>query len=164
MTLPDPNILVARLIDAVRPLVREDTGMIGIYTGGVLVAEHLHAALKPTTELGTLATTFHRDDFDRRGLHREKRSTHIPFEVSGRDILLVDDVLFTGRTVRAAINEIYDFGRPKSIKLVCLLDRGGRELPIAPDVVGTTLPLSAEHMFVLAYSAGHFTLSVEPQT
>jgi pyrimidine operon attenuation protein / uracil phosphoribosyltransferase len=164
MTLPDPNQLVESLIHATRPLVHADTGIIGIYTGGVLLAEHLHAALKPATALGTLATTFHRDDFDRRGLHREKRPTHIPFDVNGREIVLVDDVLYTGRTVRAALNEIYDFGRPRCVKLVCLLDRGGRELPIAPDVVGAHVPLPAGQMFVLAEADGRFALSLKPHS
>jgi pyrimidine operon attenuation protein / uracil phosphoribosyltransferase len=164
MTLPDPNQLVESLIVQARTLVDREWGVVGIYSGGVLIAERMHAALEIGTPLGCLATTFHRDDFDRRGLHRERRPTHIPFAVEGRNILLVDDVLYTGRTVRAAINELFDFGRPRSIVLACLLDRGGRQLPFAAQLLGATLPLTDAEMFVLALDeAGQLQLRCEPQ-
>jgi pyrimidine operon attenuation protein / uracil phosphoribosyltransferase len=167
LTLPDPERLVDELARQLTAQLSSDVltnmGIVGIYTGGVLLAERLHAAIKPRTGLGTLATTFYRDDFDKRGLHRERRPTHLPFEIDDRDILLVDDVLYTGRTIRAAVNEIFDFGRPRSIRLAVLLDRGGRELPIAADFVGATLPLPATEMFVLKHLDNRFVLATKPR-
>jgi pyrimidine operon attenuation protein/uracil phosphoribosyltransferase len=161
MILPDPQDLLREMAAAMRPAVHSDSAMIGIYTGGVWVAEALHRALALTTPLGTLATTLYRDDYAQIGLHAEKRPTQIPFAVEGRDLVLVDDVLYTGRTIRAAINEIFDFGRPRTIRLACLLDRGGRELPIAPDWVGARIRLAAHEMFALSREAGVLALRVE---
>ncbi|RFA31205.1 bifunctional pyr operon transcriptional regulator/uracil phosphoribosyltransferase [Alkalilimnicola ehrlichii] len=116
--------------------------MIGIRTGGVWVAERLHAALGLPDPLGTLDITFYRDDFSRVGMNPQVHPSHLPFSVDDRDIILVDDVLYTGRTIRAALNEIFDYGRPASVQLAVLVDRGGRELPIAADVAGTRLQLA----------------------
>jgi pyrimidine operon attenuation protein/uracil phosphoribosyltransferase len=116
--------------------------MVGIHSGGVWVAHKLHEQLGRDVPLGTLDISFYRDDFSHSGLHPRVRPSSIPFDVAGRDIILVDDVLYTGRTVRAAMNELFDYGRPASIRLAVLLDRGGRELPIAAQWVGTTLPLA----------------------
>lgn len=110
--------------------------MIGIHTGGVWVAEKLHQLLKIKEPLGTLNISFYRDDFSRIGLNPTVKPSHIPFEVEDRHIILVDDVLQTGRTIRAAMNEIFDFGRPASIQLVTLIERDGRELPVEASVVG----------------------------
>ena len=110
--------------------------MIGLYTGGVWLAERLHAALGIAAPLGTMDIAFYRDDYDRQGLQRDPKRTKIPFDVGGRDLLLVDDVLYTGRTVRAALDELADFGRPARIGLAVLIDRGGRELPIQADITG----------------------------
>ena len=121
--------------------------MIGIHSGGVWVAERLHALLHLEEPLGKLDISFYRDDFTRIGLNPAVRPSQLPFTVDGRNIILVDDVLYTGRTVRAALNEIFDYGRPDSVILTALVDRGGRELPIQADIVGTTLALSAhEHV------------------
>ena len=117
--------------------------MIGIHTGGVWVAERLHEKLGVGDPLGTLDISFYRDDFTRIGMNPQVRPSQIPFDVDNRHIVLVDDVLQTGRTIRAALNEIFDYGRPASIILVALLERGGRELPIEPDVVGLSPPLQA---------------------
>ncbi len=103
--------------------------MVGIHTGGAWLAERLHRDLKLSLPLGTLDISFYRDDFDKIGLHAQVRPSDIQFEVEGSDIILVDDVLYTGRTIRAAINELFDYGRPGSIRLATLIDRGGRELP-----------------------------------
>jgi len=113
--------------------------MIGVHTGGLWVAEHLHRALGLSTELGSLDIGFYRDDFNRVGMKSQVRPTRVPFEVDERCVILVDDVLHSGRTVRAALNEIFDYGRPAAVRLAVLVDRGGRELPIAADVVGTRL-------------------------
>jgi pyrimidine operon attenuation protein/uracil phosphoribosyltransferase len=124
-----------------------DPLMIGIHSGGVWVAERLHALLHLDEPLGKLDISFYRDDFTRIGLNPAVRPSKLPFTVDGRHIILVDDVLYTGRTVRAALNEIFDYGRPDSVLLAALVDRGGRELPIQADVVGTTMDLSGhEHV------------------
>jgi pyrimidine operon attenuation protein/uracil phosphoribosyltransferase len=132
MQLPDAERLCAALADSLRPGLHPDTALIGIHTGGVWVAERLHAALGLKTPLGSLDVSFYRDDFSRSGLHSQIKSSDIPFEVKDRPIVIVDDVLYTGRTIRAAMNEIFDYGRPARIDLAVLVDRGGRELPVCP--------------------------------
>jgi pyrimidine operon attenuation protein / uracil phosphoribosyltransferase len=137
--------------------------IVGIYSGGAWVAERLHRDLGSSAPLGYLSSAFHRDDYAARGLRTgASKGTQIGFAVDGADILLVDDILYTGRTVRAAINEIYDYGRPRRIELAALLDRGGRELPVQPDYVGAVLPLEARQQFALERTdAGRFTLAIE---
>ena len=137
--LPDAEQLLTALVAQMRPQVSADTGLIGIVTGGVWLAERLHAALKLKVPFGTLDVSFYRDDFQHKGLKRKVAPSDIPFEVEGRDLILVDDVLYTGRTIRAAMNELFDYGRPKSIRLASLVDRGGRELPIAAQFVGAVI-------------------------
>ena len=139
--LPDAEQLLTALIEQMRPAVGPETGLIGIHTGGAWVAERLHQALKLQTPLATLDVSFYRDDYQARGLHRDVKRSEIPFEVEGRDLVLVDDVLYTGRTIRAALNELFDYGRPASVKLAVLMDRGGRQLPIAAQFIGATLTL-----------------------
>lgn len=117
--------------------------MIGIHTGGVWVAEHLHSLLNLSNPLGQLNIAFYRDDFTRIGLHPRVTPSTLPFKVENRHIILVDDVLHTGRTIRAALNEIFDYGRPASITLAVLIERNGRELPIQADVVGCSLCLAS---------------------
>jgi len=139
--LPDAEQLLTALIEQMRPATGPDTGLIGIHTGGVWVAERLHQALKLQTPLATLDVSFYRDDYQARGLHRDVKRSEIPFEIEGRDLILVDDVLYTGRTIRAALNEIFDYGRPKAVRLATLVDRDGRQLLIAAQFVGATLSL-----------------------
>lgn len=119
----------------------ESPRLIGIHTGGVWVARGLQQRLGLDGPLGELDITFYRDDFSRVGLHPHVRPSALPFAVEGADIVLVDDVIFSGRTIRAALNEIFDYGRPASVLLTVLVDRGGRELPIEPAVTGTRLDL-----------------------
>jgi pyrimidine operon attenuation protein / uracil phosphoribosyltransferase len=147
--LPDPEVLCAALVEQIRPRVSANTALVGIYTGGVWLAERLHATLGVELPLGQLDISFYRDDFDKAGLHPQIKPTHIPFDVNGRHILLVDDVLYTGRTVRGAMNELFDYGRPASISLAVLIDRGGRELPVAAEYVGARLELPQGRMLVL---------------
>lgn len=137
--LPDAEQLLASLTDRMRPAVGPNTGLVGIYTGGVWLAERLHQALGIKLPLGTLDVSFYRDDFNKKGLRRNVKSSDIPFDMDGCDVVIVDDVLFTGRTIRAAMNELFDYGRPASIRLAALVDRGGRELPIAAEFTGTTV-------------------------
>ncbi|MBI3041286.1 MAG: bifunctional pyr operon transcriptional regulator/uracil phosphoribosyltransferase PyrR [Betaproteobacteria bacterium] len=133
---PDAEQLLKALIEQMRPAVAPETGLIGIHTGGVWVAERLHQALKPAIPFAALDVSYYRDDYEARGLRRDVKRSEIPFEVEGRDLILVDDVLYTGRTIRAALNELFDYGRPASVRLATLVDRGGRQLPIAAQFVG----------------------------
>jgi len=139
--LPDAEQLLSALIEQMRPAIGPETGLIGIHTGGVWVAERLHQALKLKTPLASLDVSFYRDDYEARGLHRDVQRSEIPFEVEGLELVLVDDVLYTGRTIRAALNEIFDYGRPASVRLATLVDRGGRQLPIAAQFAGGTIAL-----------------------
>jgi pyrimidine operon attenuation protein/uracil phosphoribosyltransferase len=147
--LPDTERLLDALVTQMKPVTGPETGIVGIYTGGAWVAERLHRALAVATPLGQLAVTLHRDDYGRIGLHREARRSHLPFEVEGRDVVLVDDVLHTGRTIRAALNELWDYGRPARVRLAVLADRGGRELPVAPDFTGAFVEVEAGEELVL---------------
>jgi len=120
----------------------ERPAMIGIHTGGAWVAEHLNAMLRLEEPSGLLDISFYRDDFTQIGVNPQVRPSKIDFDVDNRNIILVDDVLQTGRTIRAAMNEIFDFGRPATITLVTLIERSGRELPIQADVIGLSPPLA----------------------
>ena len=132
----------------------KDTAIVGIHTGGVWVAERLLPLLGDVNRAhGTLAVTLHRDDFSAIGLHPQKKSTEISFDVEGRDILLIDDVIYTGRSIRAALNELFDFGRPASVKLACLVDRGGRALPFSADYVAMAMNLPANEELELVKNA-----------
>lgn len=148
--LPDAESLCAALLEQMRPAVNADTMMIGVHTGGAWIAEKLHAALGLKTPLGTLDISFYRDDFARVGLNPQVKKSSIPFDVENAAIILVDDVLYTGRTVRAAMNEIFDYGRPARIDLAVLADRGGRELPVAARYVGTKVELRDNQSLNLA--------------
>ncbi len=139
--LPNPDELIATLVEKLRARANAELGIIGIRTGGVWVAERLHQALGLVLPMGTIDVSFYRDDYGRVGLHPGVKPSEIPFKVENRNILLVDDVLYTGRTVRAAINEIFDYGRPGTLWLAALVDRGGRQLPFAADAVGATLSI-----------------------
>ena len=149
LVLPDPEALCADLVRQLQPRVTADTALVGIHTGGVWLAERLHAALGIALPLGLLDISFYRDDFDKTGLHPQIKPSQIPFEVGGRHIVLVDDVLYTGRTVRGAMNELFDYGRPASISLAVLIDRGGRELPVCAQYVGAKLEIPPGRMLVL---------------
>lgn len=120
------------LLKLIKPHISQHTGLVGIYTGGVWLARRLHSALALPGEPGVIDVSFYRDDYSEKGLHTRPMKTRIPFDVTQTDILLIDDVLYTGRTTRAAINELFDYGRPARIDLAVLVDRGGRELPIEP--------------------------------
>lgn len=157
--IPDPEALVQALAQQMRERLSPDAGLVGIYTGGAWVAERLHRALASKVPLGVLAVTLHRDDFGRIGLHRESRRSQIPFPVDGREIVLVDDVLHTGRTVRAAINELFDFGRPRAVRLAVLADRGGRELPFGADFIGAKVEVGADEELVLSHENGRLRLA-----
>lgn len=159
--LPDAEQLLSRLLDQMKPVAGPDTGIIGIYTGGVWVAERLHAALGVKAPLGTLDVSFYRDDFQKIGLHRDVKTSDLPFEVEGRHLILVDDVLYTGRTIRAAMNVLFDYGRPASIQLAALVDRGGRELPIRADFLGGDITLAvSQSVELIRDGAGKLSLKL----
>lgn len=146
MDTPDLNInqLLKTMETGLQPYLSRDPIMIGIHTGGVWIATSLHAALQLKEPLGTLDISFYRDDFTRIGVHPQVKASNLPADVSERHVILIDDVLHTGRTTRAAMNVIFDYGRPSSIVLAVLVERDGRELPVQPDVVGEHLRLTAE--------------------
>ena len=134
MQLPPLTDLLSGLAAAMRPTVGADTLLVGVHTGGVWVAEYLHAELGVATPLASIDVSFHRDDHHlHAGLRAGGRASRLPDNVAGAHIVLVDDVLYTGRTIRAALNEIFDYGRPARVDLAVLVDRGGRELPIHAD-------------------------------
>ncbi len=145
-TTPDTHVLLANMAEALRRLIsaerKTEPVMIGIHTGGAWVAEHLHTLLNMTQPLGTLDISFYRDDFTRIGMHPQVKPSSLPLNVDERHIILVDDVLHTGRTIRAALNEIFDYGRPASVTLAVLVERPGRELPIEARVVGCHMALA----------------------
>ena len=147
--LPDAELLCAELVRQLKARMPREAAMIGIVTGGAWLAERLHGELGLADPLGILDISFYRDDFDQKGLHHQVKPSRIGFDVQGRHIILVDDVLYTGRTVRAAMNEIFDYGRPAKIELAVLVDRGGRELPIAAQYVGGTLSVPEGSILVL---------------
>lgn len=142
----DIDRLLAGMAEDLRTLLGvrgiEDPAMVGIHTGGVWVAEQLHRLLGIEAPLGSLDISFYRDDFTRIGMNPQVRPSQLPFAVDDRHLILVDDVLHTGRTVRAALNELFDYGRPASILLAVLVERDGRELPIEANVVGHHMRLA----------------------
>ena len=127
----------------------EDPLMIGIRTGGVWVAEHLHQQLQVASPLGMLDISFYRDDFTRNGLNPKVMPSSLPCSTESRHIILVDDVIMSGRTIRAAMNELFDYGRPASITLVTLIDLQHREIPIQPDVAGDIMTLGTDQQIKL---------------
>lgn len=162
MTLPDAEELLAKLADGIKPYVTPDTALVGIHSGGVWLMERLLPILGHDLAYGSLDVSFYRDDFGSRGLHAETKPSQIPFDVNDRNILLIDDVFYTGRTIRAAMNELFDYGRPASISLAVLVNRGGRELPIMPQVSAAEIPLPPEqNLQLLRDKHGRFTLKLE---
>ncbi len=151
--LLDAEAIYADLLKGVRKLMRPDSARVGIWSGGAWLAERLQADLGLPGSAGVISSSLHRDDFGSRGMSASADHTKLPFDVSGRHILLIDDVLFTGRTTRAVINELFDFGRPASVTLAVLVDRGGRELPIEPAFSAARINLAAEQRLRLAKDA-----------
>ncbi|MDO9073933.1 MAG: bifunctional pyr operon transcriptional regulator/uracil phosphoribosyltransferase PyrR [Rubrivivax sp.] len=168
----DAEALYAELREGVRGLMRPDAVLVGIWSGGAWLAERLQKDLAlPGGEAGygVISSTLHRDDFGSRGLASGTDPTRLPFAVDGRHIVLVDDVLYTGRTIRAVVNELFDFGRPASVTLAVLVDRGGRELPVAAAFAAARLALPATQRLSLARAGdgepdGAFSFTVTNQT
>ena len=158
--LPDAEVQCRALADLIRPHLDRRPALVGIHSGGAWIAERLRQLLDLPEDIGLIDVSFYRDDFGEKGLHPQVRPTVIPFDVEGRHLILVDDVLFTGRTTRAALNELFDYGRPASVLLAVLADRGGRELPVAAQYCvwdvqldgGQSLTLTRDHAGQLAWS------------
>jgi pyrimidine operon attenuation protein / uracil phosphoribosyltransferase len=164
MKLPDAEKLCEQLATELRPRIGPKSAMIGLYTGGAWLAQRLHKMLDIESALGLMDIAFYRDDYHAQGLHHDPKRTKIPFDVNGRDLLLVDDVLYTGRTVRAAMNELFDYGRPASISLVVLADRGGRQLPICAQHCGARVEVpSGMRLRLKRDDDGHLALALEPR-
>ena len=151
MLLPAVEPLLAAFVDSVRQALsqRPQPLIVGIHSGGVWLAEHLATSLQLTDPIGALDISFYRDDLSRNGLHPMVRPSRIPWDIEGRHLLLVDDVLYSGRTVRAALNELFDYGRPASVTLAALIARNGRELPIEAQAIGARLHLEPHQQIKL---------------
>lgn len=149
MNLPPIEIpaLLDKLEESLRRIISErklaDPLMIGIRTAGVWIAEHMHRRLGIKAPLGLLDISFYRDDFSQIGVHPKIKPSQLPAHIEGRDIILIDDVFYTGRTIRAALNEIFDYGRPNQVVLAVLIERDGRQIPLAPDCSGIEITLDA---------------------
>jgi pyrimidine operon attenuation protein/uracil phosphoribosyltransferase len=157
----DAQALYAELLAGVRALLRPETVLVGIWSGGAWLAERLQADLQRPGAAGVISSTLHRDDFGSRGMAAGTDATKLPFAIDGSHILLIDDVLYTGRTIRAVINELYDFGRPARVDLAVLVDRGGRELPIQPAFAAARVVLPAAQKLSLARDdSGRFAFTV----
>ena len=131
--------LLEEMAQALEKICDHDWLIIGIHTGGVWVAKKLHQLLGLAEEAGELDVSFYRDDYQEKGMHKGVKPSRLPASLDGRNLILVDDVLHTGRTIRAALDELFDYGRPAKVVLAVLVDRSGRELPITADVIGITL-------------------------
>jgi pyrimidine operon attenuation protein/uracil phosphoribosyltransferase len=148
----DAEALYAELLRGVRGLCTPETRLVGVTSGGAWLAERLQRELKLVGEHGTISSAMHRDDFAQRGLSSGGQ-TVLPFDVNAAQIIILDDVLYTGRTIRAVINELFDYGRPADIKLAVLVDRGGRELPIQADYAAARVALPPNQLLELARDA-----------
>ena len=157
----DAQALYQELLRGVRSLCTAETRLVGITSGGAWLAQRLQQDLKLPGEAGQVSSVMHRDDYAQRGLSAGGQ-THLPFEVEGADILVLDDVLYTGRTIRAVLNELFDYGRPSRVRLAVLVDRGGRQLPIQADFAAARVALPEGQSLALARDAGGaFSFQVE---
>lgn len=162
--LLDAEALYADLLRGVQKLLlsQPDSALVGIWSGGAWLAERLQKDLGLVGTAGVISSSLHRDDFGSKGMAASADHTKLPFDVNGRPLILVDDVLFTGRTTRAVINELFDFGRPASVTLAVLVDRGGRELPIEPVFSAARIHLDAAQRLRLAKDeTGRFSFDIK---
>jgi len=160
-TTLDAEVLYAQLQHHVKQVCTPHTQMVGITSGGAWLVERLQKDLNFGKPVGVISSSLHRDDYSQRGISGNGQ-THLPFEVNGADILLLDDVLYTGRTIRAVVNELFDYGRPKRIQLAVLVDRGGREMPIHADFAAAKVSLTVNQTLSLAKSdTGQFYFEIQ---
>ncbi|MFM7330567.1 MAG: bifunctional pyr operon transcriptional regulator/uracil phosphoribosyltransferase PyrR [Brachymonas sp.] len=160
LTLDAPT-LYTELLKGVRNLREANTQLLGITSGGAWLAQALHVDLGITGKAGQISSAMHRDDFAKRGMAHTAQ-TVIPFDVNGQDILLIDDVLYTGRTIRAVLNELFDYGRPARVRLAVLVDRGGRQLPVQADFAAARVSLPENQSLTLAKNeSGQFSFKIK---
>jgi pyrimidine operon attenuation protein/uracil phosphoribosyltransferase len=163
----DAEALYREVLRAMPPMLaagEQKPRLVGVASGGVWLAERLRSDLALPEDVGSLSSAMHRDDFAQRGLSASGH-TVLPFDVNGADLIVLDDVLYTGRTIRAVLNELFDYGRPASVRLVVLVDRGGRELPIQADFAAARVALPASQSLALARGDdGHFSFQVQGAT
>ncbi len=158
----DAEALYRELLRGVQQLRTPDSRLVGITSGGAWLAERLQRDLGLAGDAGVISSAMHRDDFAKRGLSGAGQQTQLGFDVDDAHIVLLDDVLYTGRTIRAVINELFDYGRPASVKLAVLVDRGGRELPVQADYAAARVALPPAQSLALARDeAGKFSFKVE---
>ena len=147
MTVPNPETLLSQITADIKALLDkngvQNSALVGIHSGGVWLMDRILKSLKIDIANGTLDAAMYRDDYNQRGLKAEPKPANIAFDVTGKHIILIDDIFYTGRTTRAAMNELFDYGRPASITLAVLINRGGAELPIAPQIMGASIVLNA---------------------
>ena len=153
--MDDVSELISSMAEKIASLEIENPMIVGIHTGGVWIAERLNQILKYSDQISTLDISFYRDDFSRVGLNPEVKSSEFQESVEARNIILIDDVLYTGRTIRAAMNEIFSYGRPSTIMLGVLIDRPGREIPIRADIIGCEMNLEPDQQVKLIHKKKH---------
>ena len=154
MQLPNPETLLAEITAKIQTQLQPNTALVGIHSGGVWLMQRILASIKQDVPFGMLDAALYRDDYAQRGLKSEPKPSNIAFDVTDKHIILIDDIFYTGRTTRAAMNELFDYGRPASITLAVLINRGGAELPIAPNIVGANIDLKPNQDLQLTQDAG----------
>jgi pyrimidine operon attenuation protein/uracil phosphoribosyltransferase len=159
--VPDAEATLTALAERMRPAVAFDAAFVGIYSGGAWIADRLAQMIPGKHAVGHIDVSFYRDDYARTGLKAGAKRSQLPFDVDGATIILVDDVLYTGRSVRAAINELFDYGRPARVELAVLVDRGGRELPVEATYCGARLAVARNLSIVLAKDGERLRFGVE---
>ncbi len=162
MQLPDPETLLAEITAKIQAQLQPNTALVGIHSGGVWLMNRILDSIKQDIPHGMLDAAFYRDDYAQRGLKTEPKPSNIAFDVTDKHIILIDDIFYTGRTTRAAMNELFDYGRPASIQLAVLINRGGGELPITPDIVGAEILLKPNQNLQLSQDTkGKLHLTLE---
>ncbi len=159
--IPDGEAALAALVERMRGAIAHDAAFVGIYSGGAWLAQRLATLVPGEHPLGYIDVSYYRDDYSRVGLKGGAKRTELPFDVEGANIVLIDDVLYTGRSVRAAVNELFDFGRPARIELAVLVDRGGRELPVEPTYCGVRLAVARELSVVVSREDDRLCIAAE---
>jgi pyrimidine operon attenuation protein / uracil phosphoribosyltransferase len=159
--IPDAEELLAELAQRMRPAIAFDAAFVGIYSGGAWIADRLARMIPGAHPVGYIDVAFYRDDYARSGLKAGAKRSELPFDVEGATIVLIDDVLYTGRSVRAAINELFDYGRPARIELAVMVDRGGRELPVEAAYCGARVAIARDLSLVLAQDGERLRFGVE---
>jgi pyrimidine operon attenuation protein/uracil phosphoribosyltransferase len=165
MQLPNPETLLAEITAKIQAQLQPNSALVGIHSGGVWLMQRILASIKEDIPHGMLDAALYRDDYAQRGLKTEPKPSNIAFDVTDKHIILIDDIFYTGRTTRAAMNELFDYGRPASITLAVLINRGGAELPITPNIVGAEILLAHNQNLQLTQdSKGKLSLSLENNT